>query len=191
MAKLHYRYGPMNSGKTRMLLSVAHNYREVGSEVFIIKPVVDLKAGDRLLSRAGEELEVDLLLDGDATVFSTIKNLQKEIGCVLVDEAQFLSPDQVDELLQVVVELDIPVIAFGLRIDFRREVFPGSRRLFELAHSLEELKTICWNNCGRKAIYNGRMVGGEFVTEGDQVAIDGLDAEYHSLCAHCYFELVL
>lgn len=191
MAKLHYRYGPMNSGKTRMLLSVAHNYREVGSEVFIIKPVVDLKAGDRLLSRAGEELEVDLLLDGDATVFSTIKNLQKEIGCVLVDEAQFLSPDQVDELLQVVVELDIPVIAFGLRIDFRREVFPGSRRLFELAHSLEELKTICWNNCGRKAIYNGRMVGGEFVTEGDQVAIDGLDAEYHSLCAHCYFDLVL
>lgn len=191
MAKLHFRYGAMNSGKTRMLLSTAHNYREVGSEVLIVKPMIDLKGGEKIQSRAGEELAVDLLLGEEDAIYPIVETWEEKLGCILVDEAQFLQSGQVDELLKIVVRLRIPVIAFGLRIDFRREMFPGSKRLLELSHSIRELKTICWNNCGRKAVYNARLLNGEFTREGEQVAIDGLDAEYHSLCAHCYDELVL
>jgi thymidine kinase len=108
----------------------------------------------------------------------------RPVGCVLVDEAQFLTPQQVDDLLRVAVLDQIPVIAYGIRTDFRTEAFPGSRRLLEVAHSLEELKTIC--RCGRKAVFNARKVGGAFVFDGSQVAIDGADVEYESLCANCY-----
>lgn len=192
MAKLYFRYGPMNSGKTRLLLSTAYNYEEVGSNVIIVKPEIDAKAGEKLQSRAGEEKSVNILLNENENIYKTIKSLNNKnnIGCILVDEAQFLTPKQVDQLFKIVIKLNIPVIAYGLRTDFRREMFPGSKRLMELAHSLEELKTICWNNCGRKAIFNARMINGEFVKDGDQIAIDGLDAQYHSLCGHCYQELV-
>lgn len=193
MAKLYFRYGPMNSGKTRLLLSTAYNYKEVGSRVLIIKPKIDTKAGEKLMSRAGERKSVDVLLEDFENVYNIIKNENNlnPLGCVLVDEAQFLSPEQVDELFNVVIFLNIPVIAYGLRSDFKREMFPGSKRLMELAHSLEELKTICWNNCGRKAIFNARMVDGVFVKDGGQVVIDGeSNVEYHSLCGHCYEKLV-
>lgn len=191
MAKLYFRYGPMNSGKTRLLLSTAYNYKEVGSSVLIVKPEVDKKAGSFLQARSGEEIIADVLLKNDDDFYKIFKSLHIEnLGCILVDEAQFLEPKQVDDLFNIVIDFNVPVIAYGLRSDFKREMFPGSKRLMELAHSLEELKTICWNNCGRKAIFNARMIKGKFITNGSQVAIDGLDAEYHSLCGHCYKKLV-
>ena len=112
---------------------------------------------------------------------------RRAVNCVLVDEAQFLTPLQVDQLMELVVLDDVPVLAYGIRTDFRTTGFPGSRRLLEIAHSLEELKTIC--RCGRKAVFNARRAGGEFVFDGDQVAIDGADVAYESLCGKCYLEV--
>jgi thymidine kinase len=110
-----------------------------------------------------------------------------DVACLLIDEAQFLTSEQVDDLLRTVVEENVPVLAYGIRTDFQTRAFPGSARLMELAHSLEELKTIC--RCGRKALFNARLVGGRFVFEGDQVAIDELARDrvtYESMCAECY-----
>jgi thymidine kinase len=104
----------------------------------------------------------------------------------LLDEAQFLSEQQVDDLLRIAIQQDIPVLAYGIRTDFQTVAFPGSRRLLEIAHSLEELKTIC--RCGRKAVFNGRRIGDRFVFDGDQVAIDGTEVTYESLCGACYLE---
>ncbi len=108
------------------------------------------------------------------------------VACLLVDEAQFLSGDQVDDLLRVAILDSIPVMAYGIRTDFQTVAFPGSRRLLEIAHSLEELKTIC--RCGRKAVFNARRVGDTFVFAGDQVAIDGENVTYESLCGACYLD---
>ena len=110
--------------------------------------------------------------------------LREVLDCVLVDEAQFLTAPQVDQLMEIVLLDDVPVLAYGIRTDFRTTGFPGSRRLLEIAHSLEELKTIC--RCGRKAIFNARKVGESFVFDGDQVAIDSGDVTYESLCGKCY-----
>ena len=106
------------------------------------------------------------------------------IACLLIDEAQFLSERQVDDLLRIAVIENVPVLAYGIRTDFQTIAFPGSRRLLEVAHSIEELKTIC--RCGRKAVFNARTVGGTFVFDGDQVAIDGREVTYESLCGACY-----
>ena len=110
----------------------------------------------------------------------------RDISCLLLDEAQFLSEQQVDDLLRIAIQQDIPVLAYGIRTDFQTVAFPGSRRLLEIAHSLEELKTIC--RCGRKAVFNGRRIGDRFVFDGDQVAIDGTEVTYESLCGACYLE---
>jgi thymidine kinase len=107
-----------------------------------------------------------------------------DVGCLLVDEAQFLSAPQVDDLLRIAVTENVPVLAYGLRTDFQTRAFPGSARLLEVAHSLEELKTIC--RCGRKAVFNARCVDGSFLFDGDQVAIDGEQVTYESLCGNCY-----
>ena len=110
-----------------------------------------------------------------------------KVSCLFIDEAQFLEPEQVDELMQVVVKLNIPVICYGLRTDFQTKGFPGSTRLLEIAHTIEEMKTICV--CGRKAMYNARKVNGHFTITGDQVAIDGENkVTYEPLCPHCYYE---
>jgi thymidine kinase len=109
-----------------------------------------------------------------------------KISCLLIDEAQFLSRDQVDQALQIAVLEDVPVLAYGIRTDFLTNGFPGSLRLLEIAHSLEELKTIC--RCGRKAMFNARKANGKFIFDGAQVAIDGVDVTYESLCPHCYFD---
>ncbi|WP_067780860.1 thymidine kinase [Actinomyces vulturis] len=189
MAKLYFRYGAMNSGKTTGLLQTAYNYEERGQRVLLIKASVDTKGNDRVVSRLGVERRVDLLVSPDddvrALVHSTIRGMGVEkIDCVLVDEAQFLTPRQVDQLLELVLCDDLPVLAYGIRTDFRTESFPGSKRLLEVAHSLEELKTIC--RCGRKAIFNARKIDDHFVFEGGQVAIDGQDVTYESLCGKCY-----
>ena len=187
MAKLYFRYGAMNSGKTTALMQVAFNYEERGMHIVLLKPSSDTKGKDVVISRLGIERKVDALVTAEDNVRDIVSdfNRRREIACVLVDEAQFLSAEQVKQLLDVAVLDDIPVICYGLRVDFRREGFPGSIRLLLLAHSIEELKTIC--RCGRKAIFNGRMVNGKFVFSGEQIAIDGEDeVSYESLCGQCY-----
>jgi len=197
VAKLYFRYGAMNSGKSTGLLQAAYNYEERGQRVLLAKPAVDTKGDREIVSRLGVTRQADVVLPPDIDVRAAVAEagatdpasdrldgMVRPVSCVLVDEAQFLTPKQVDDLLRVAVLDQVPVIAYGIRTDFRTEAFPGSRRLLEVAHSLEELKTIC--RCGRKAVFNARKVGGAFVFDGSQVAIDGVDVEYESLCANCY-----
>ncbi|MGG7214540.1 thymidine kinase [Clostridium nigeriense] len=190
MSKLYFRYGAMNSGKSTHLMQVAYNYEERGMNVILIKPFTDTKGGDRLVSRLGVERKVDLVIYEDDNILEKVKEYTKEVGnidCILVDEVQFLKAKQIDELFEVSVVLDIPVICYGLRTDFRMQGFEGSTRLLLLAHSIEEMKTIC--KCGKKAVLNGRKINNRFVFEGEQVAIDNVnDVEYESLCGHCYFK---
>ena len=190
MSKLYFRYGAMNSGKSTHLMQVAYNYEERGMKVLIIKPMVDKKGGDTLVSRLGVGRKVDLLLDENDNVLDIIKerlNANKKIDCILVDEVQFLKEAQIDELFEIAVTLNIPIICYGLRTDFKRNGFEGSTRLLLIAHSIEEMKTIC--KCGNKAILNARKINDEFVFEGEQVAIDNMgDVTYESLCGECYFK---
>ncbi len=191
MAKLYFRYGAMNSGKSTALMQVAHNYEEQGMRVLILKPRIDTKGGDQLLSRLGVSRRADVVVPGDMNVFEAIqadvRAHEQPLACVLCDESQFFTPEQAEQLFMVTVELNVPVICYGLRTDFSLKGFPGSTRLLELAHTIEEMKTIC--TCGRKAICNTRKVDGEFVFEGEQVAIDQQNhVEYVSTCPQCYFE---
>lgn len=157
----------------------------------VAKPTVDTKS-PRVSSRLGVEYEVDWAVGPDTSFLDLLQQDRhahaEPLKCIIVDEAQFLSPAQVDELFEITVLHNTPVIAYGLRSDFLTHSFPGSLRLMELAHSLEELKTIC--RCGGKAVFNARRINGAFVNEGEAVAIDGQDAEYESLCGRCYFEQV-
>lgn len=187
MSKLYFRYGAMNCGKTTSLLQVAHNYEERGMKVVLIKPSIDTKANDSVSSRIGVERKVDHLVSPEENLKGYLNLLVGNTSCVLVDEAQFLTESQVEELFVFSKLTNIPVICFGLRCDFRTNLFPGSKRLFELADEIEELYTIC--RCGRKARFNARIVNGEFTLDGDQVAIDG-DVEYESLCGKCYLTKV-
>ena len=189
MAKLYFRYGAMNSGKTALLLQAVHNYEEQGMNVVVAKPSTDTKGADHLVSRIGLTRKVDYSFTKDDNIFSHMKKIKKKIGCLFVDEAQFLDPIQVNQLMEVVVKLNIPVICYGLRTDFQTKGFPGATRLLEIAHTIEEMKTIC--TCGRKAMFNARKVNGRFTIEGDQVAIDGENkVTYEPLCPHCYYEKV-
>ncbi|HHT20512.1 MAG TPA: thymidine kinase [Tissierellia bacterium] len=185
MAKLFFRYGAMNSGKSTALMQVAYNYEERGMNILLLKPQIDTKGGDVVVSRLGVSRKVDILVEKDMDLQAAIKKYFTimPIHCVLVDEVQFLSPEQVDQLFRLVIEDDVPVICYGLRTDFLMNGFAGSERLLLLAHSIEELKTIC--RCGRKAVFNGRKIDGRFVFEGEQVAIDG-EVQYESLCGECY-----
>lgn len=190
MAKLYFRYGAMNSGKSTSLMQVSFNYEERGMKTKLIKPLIDTKGGDMLKSRIGLSRKVDYLCTDKDDLFEVISEMNKKekTDCVLIDEAQFLKKHHVDELLKVTVLLNIPVIAYGLRTDFSLNGFEGAERLLLLAHSIEEMKTIC--KCGKKALLNGRKINGEFVFTGAQVAIDDSDEiEYESLCPKCYFEL--
>ena len=190
MAKLYFRYGAMNCGKSTALIQVNYNYRERNMNTVIIKPAADTKGTDRVISRLNVERKVDILSTSKDNLYVMIENWQREKGpvhCVLVDEAQFLTHSQVDQLFEVAVIQDISVICYGLRTDFLLNGFEGSARLLLMAHSIEELKTICKG--GQKAIANGRKIGGRFVFEGAQVAIEGeANIEYESLCARCYFK---
>lgn len=189
MAKLYFRYGAMNSGKSTALMQVAYNYEERGMKVRILKPKIDSKGDDKLVSRLGVTRKVDYLVDDHDNLFDSFAKIEngERIACILVDEAQFLSADQIDQLLKIAVVKDVPVICYGLRTDFKTQGFSGSQRLLLVAHSLEELKTIC--RCGKKAIFNGRKVNGIFVFEGDQISIDDNDqVDYEAMCANCYFE---
>ncbi|MDQ0574550.1 thymidine kinase [Agromyces albus] len=194
MAKLYFRYGAMNSGKSTALLQAAFNYEERGHRVLLAKPAIDTKGDRHIVSRLGNVREVDFTIEPDTGVIErfqqhrtrVIEDHGRDVSCLLIDEAQFLSSDQVDDLLRIALLDDIPVLAYGIRTDFQTVAFPGSRRLLEISHSLEELKTIC--RCGRKAIFNARLIDGRFVFDGVQVAIDGADVTYESLCGVCYLE---
>jgi thymidine kinase len=193
----------MNSGKSTALLQAAFNYEERGQQVLVAKPQIDTKSESFIVSRLGVERAVDFTVAPEEDIYSAfatqrervIREFGVDVSCLLVDEAQFLSESQVDDLLRIAIQEDVPVLAYGIRTDFQTVAFPGSRRLLEIAHSLEELKTIC--RCGRKAMFNARLVDGVFVFDGDQVAIDtstGLSASqakrvtYESLCGACYLE---
>ncbi|MDD7792683.1 thymidine kinase [Clostridium sp. 'White wine YQ'] len=190
MSKLYFRYGAMNSGKSTNLMQVAFNYEERGMEVLIVKPSKDKKAGEKLISRLGVERKVDLLISDEDNILELISELREDnnkIDCILVDEVQFLNKKHIDELFEVAVGMNIPVICYGLRTDFLMNGFEGSERLLLIAHSIEEMKTIC--TCGKKAIFNGRKVNGKFVFKGEQIAIDEVDnVQYQSLCGECYFK---
>ena len=190
MAKLYFRFGAMNCGKSTALIQVDYNYRERNMNTVIIKPATDTKGSDMVISRLDVERRADIISTDKDNLYTMIEKWQTEkhsVHCVLVDEAQFLTHSQVDQLFEVAVTLDIPVICYGLRTDFLLNGFEGSARLLLLAHSIEELKTIC--KCGQKAIANGRKIGGKFVFEGAQVAIEGeASVEYESLCARCYYK---
>ena len=184
----------MNSGKSTAILQAAFNYEERGQQVLLVKPQVDTKGDTDIVSRLGFRRPVDFVVAPDEDIYAAFESHRGrvkgqtglDVSCLLVDEAQFLTEGQVDDLLRIAILEGVPVLAYGIRTDFQTVAFPGSRRLLEVAHSLEELKTIC--RCGRKAVFNARKVGDEFVFDGDQVAIDGTDVGYESLCGACYLE---
>lgn len=182
MAKLYWRYGTMDSAKSLNLLAVAHNYRKQGKKVALLKPKLDDRFGsDTIASRSGLSAKADMLLERTTVLdFDQFKDLD----CVLVDEAQFLSPSVVIQLRQLTRELDVPVICYGLRTDFATRLFEGSQRLFEVADRIEEVKVTC-QHCNRKAIFNMRIVGGEPTLTGEQVQL-GADESYEPVCYPCY-----
>lgn len=193
MSKLYFRHGAMNSGKSTALLQAAHNYEERNQDVLLVKPAVDTKGEKAIVSRLGVDREVDFLVTPNLNLREAFSAHASEheastgnkISCLLIDEAQFLTSEQVDQALEIAVLDNVPVLAYGIRTDFQTKGFPGSIRLLEIAHSLEELKTIC--RCGRKAMFNARKLNGVFTFDGAQVAIDGEDVSYESLCPACYF----
>ena len=193
MAKLYFKFGAMKCGKTTDIIKTYYNYKEKDLNVLIMKPGDDTKAGSKIQSRSGAELDTDYVVGADVNVYNLIGYhiINHNLDCIIVDEAQFLTPKQVDELTDVVDNYDIPVLCYGLRADAFSYMFPGSKRLFEVADVFEELKAVC--KCGSKATYNLRMnrINNELVPvfTGEQVSIDGIDAEYDSVCRPCYKKL--
>ena len=178
MAKLYFRYGTMDSAKTLNLLAVAHNYKSQGKRVVLMKPRLDDRFGSAAIaSRAGLEAPADVLVDDDTQLdpedFA-------EVDCVLVDEAQFLSPALIDQLRELTLRPGLPVICYGLRTDFQTRLFPGAARLMELADRIEEVKVTC-QYCGRKATCNLRLVDGRAAIDGPSVMIGG-DEQYVPVC---------
>ena len=185
MAKLYFRYGAMNCGKTTAIIQVAHNYEEKGKNILLIKPSIDTKGDDYVINRTKLKRKVDILLPFDVSLNEYIK---KPYDAILVDEAQFLNPNQVDELYEISKLKGIPVLCYGLRCDFRLKGFPGATRLLEIADDIEEIKTIC--KCGKKATVNVRLIDGKPTFEGEQIAIDGKNnIIYESMCGNCYLKL--
>ena len=189
MAKMHFKFASMNSGKSIDLIRTAHNYEENGYKVLLLKPIIDTKSGDFVSSRVGISRKVDYLLLYSDNIVDKLKGKLSDISCILVDESQFLSTKQVEELFIISKACDIPVICYGLRTNFKMESFAGSKRLLEIADVLEELTTLC--SCGEIARYVGRKIENKFVKDGEEVIIDGTgDVTYVPLCGKCYLEKV-
>lgn len=206
MAKLYFRYGAMSSGKSAYLLQAAYNYEVSGRKVLIAKPNVDVKSGNEVSSRIGISRKIDFLVTPDTNIFNMFNEYNNEhmqstgspIACLLVDEVQFLKTEQVNQLLKIATLLHVPVIAFGIRTDFMTHGFEGSDRLLQIAHSIEEMVTVC-SKCGQgKATLNARKIDGEYTFEGEQVEIDlnsdpskkkkNHNVTYESLCSACYLK---
>ncbi len=190
MAKLYFNYSTMNAGKSAVLLQASHNYRERGMETYLLTARIDGRAGTgRIASRIGIGADAELFSPGD-DLFARIEArlAQGPVACIFIDEAQFLEPAQVWQLARVVDDLDVPVLAYGLRVDFRGELFPGSATLLALADEMREVRTIC--RCGRKATMVIRQdAEGRAITEGAQVQIGGNET-YVSLCRRHWREAV-
>lgn len=173
MAKLYFRYGAMGSSKTANAIMVDYNYRERGQRSLILKPKLDTRDGARIIrSRSG--------LQASCLFFEELPSIDpRDYDCIIVDEAQFLNKAQVQQLVDIVDEMDVPVICYGLRADFQQNLFEGSKWLLAWADSIEEIKTVCW--CGRKATCNARISGGKVIKDGEQILLGGSEA-YVALC---------
>ena len=185
MAKLYFKYGAMGSSKTAQALITKYNYEENGLKVWLIKPSADTRDGEKILkSRIGLKAQVEVI-PPHMDLLSRFRETQEgRCHVIIVDECQFLTGQQIDELRAIVDDCDIPVICFGLRTDFLTRLFPGSLRLMEVADTIQEIKTIC--DCGAKATVNARIDGsGHIVTEGAQVVLGGNDS-YIAMCHRCY-----
>ncbi len=184
MAKLYFKYGAMGSSKTAQALITKYNYEENEMSVWLIKPSADIRDGaDILRSRIGLEAKVEVMLP-DMDIYQEFCYRRKgNCHVIIVDECQFLTEDQIDQLRAIVDDFAVPVLCFGLRTDFQTRLFPGSRRLMELADCIEEIKTMC--DCGAKATVNARINDGYIVTEGAQVVLGGNDC-YIAMCHRCY-----
>ena len=184
MAKLYFKYGAMGSSKTAQALITKYNYEENDMQVWLIKPSADTRDGAQILrSRIGLQAKVEVMVPGE-DIYG--KYAREHNGCchaVIVDECQFMTAKQIDELRAIVNDFNVPVLCFGLRTDFQTKLFPGSMRLMELADCIEEIKTMC--DCGAKATINARINDGYIVTEGAQVVLGGNDS-YIAMCHRCY-----
>lgn len=205
MAKLYFRYGAMSSGKSAHLLQSAYNYEISGRKVIIAKPSIDIKSGSHVSSRIGISREIDFSIKKDTNIFEIFNQLNQihlekqgeSLAALLIDESQFLTTEQVNQLLKIATFLDIPVMCFGIRTDFLTHGFEGSDRLLQIAHTIEEMKTIC-GQCGEaKATLNIRKDNGNAIFEGDKVSIDissdtvkkqKHNITYESLCPACYLK---
>ena len=184
MAKLYFKYGAMGSSKTAQALITKFNYEERGMKVWLIKPSLDDRDGAVILrSRIGLQAECTVISPTD-DIYEMFKREEYRADVIITDECQFFTPENIDQMRRIVDELGVPVLCFGLRTDFLTKLFPGSMRLFELADSISEIKTIC--SCGKKASVNARIdESGRIVTEGSQVMLGGNDS-YIAMCHRCY-----
>ena len=189
MAKLYFRYGVVGSAKTLNLLAVAHNYRQQGKEVLLLKPGIDTRFGTGVIkTRAGLEMPADIIAPvHGAVTFSALDG----ISCILVDEAQFLNETVIEQLHHIAHSAvapeaphGIPVICYGLRTDFRQDLFSAAQKLFALADTIEEIKTTCVD-CSRKAVFNLKLVNGRATRSGPSVEL-GCEEKYLPVCASCY-----
>ena len=187
MAKLYFKYGAMGSSKTAQALITKYNYEENDMSVWLIKPSADIRDGAGILrSRIGLQANVEIMTP-ETDIYKLFSVTRKgKCDVIIVDECQFMTPQQIDQLRFIVNDFGVPVICFGLRTDFQTKLFPGSMRLMELADKIQEIKTIC--DCGAKATVNARIDGdGHIVTEGAQVVLGGHDA-YIAMCHRCYIQ---
>ncbi|MGI6731436.1 MAG: thymidine kinase [Anaerovoracaceae bacterium] len=185
MAQLYYRYSTMNAGKSLELIKVAYNYEERGKRVLVLTPAIDDRFGlGRVTSRIGVSRE-SIIINNETNILELFlfENRKEKIDCVLVDECQFLKKHHVQELAEIVDSCDVPVLAYGLKNDFKNELFEGSYYMLVYADKIEEIKTICW--CGRKATMVARVIDGKFVKTGEQIVVGGNDM-YVSLCRKHY-----
>ncbi len=184
MAKLYFKYGAMGSSKTAQALITKYNYEENDLQVWLIKPSADTRDGAQILrSRIGLEAQCEIMTP-DTDIYSLFSAKKQGMNVVIVDECQFLTEKQIDELRAIVNDFGVPVMCFGLRTDFQTKLFPGSHRLMEIADEIQEIKTIC--DCGAKATINARIdCSGYIVTQGAQVQLGGNDS-YIAMCHKCY-----
>jgi len=189
LAKLYFKYGAMGSSKSAQALMTKFNYEEKGRTVWLMKPKTDSREEKGLVrSRVGLEAKADVISRTDDIYDSFLTGLNRHVDVIIADECQFFSPDQIDMLRRIVDEHDIPVLCFGLRTDFQTKLFPGSKRLLEVADSITEIKTIC--RCGKKATVNARFdKDGRITTRGDQVFIGGNES-YEAMCHKCWTEKI-
>ena len=189
MAKLYFRYGVVGSAKTLNLLAVAHNYKQQGKKVLLVKPALDTRFAINIIgTRAGLQMPADIVIEdaNSLNVYDVVRAMPDDIACILVDEVQFLPVNIIDQLHAIAHYLSkpVPVICYGLRSDFRKCAFPAATRLFELADSIEEIKTTC-AFCNRKAVFNLKFLNGKPTVNGPSVEL-GFEEKYLPACANCY-----